>query len=595
MSSANTIQNRKNVGGLCALPSNPKKQKITKFPELETREKKEYKKVKENFFQDMGWGRLIFANTFNKAENIMNILHNEKEEQRDIVVYSRYPHIIISKAPHEVFLDPSYFYRFWLEKYNKTKEKKTGFTINPIESKKDAEGTVQMLKARKFICPEANYIWKKRKTKEIMYVVAKEEQTGKIIGTVQALDHKLLFNDAENGASFWELAVDPQATQPGIGLALVDYLLNFYKKKGRAYLDLSVMADNKEATRLYKKMGFKKIYSFALKKRNPINEPLFSAPKPQGKLNPYSEIIINEAKKRGIIVEIVDENNAYFSLMFGGRRIRCRESLSELTNAFSMSICQDKEVTGKILKKEGFNTPNQINAENWKDNLKFLKKYKKIVVKPAFGKSGKGFSIGINNIKNMKKAIERAKKSYEKIIIENFVGGQDLRTTIIDFEFIAGVVRKPPVIKGTGKHTIEELIKKYNRRRMSATKGESKVPLDDQTKISIKDEGYKLASILPKGKNILLRKNSNLHTGGTLHDVTEKISPALKETAVQAAKALDIPVVGINFIVPRLNGKEYCIIGVNERPGLVNREPQPTAEKFIDLLFPQTTNESKKI
>ena len=28
------------------------------------------------------------------------------------------------------------------------------------------------------------------------------------------------------------------------------------------------------------------------------------------------------------------------------------------------------------------------------------------------------------------------------------------------------------------------------------------------------------------------------------------------------------------------------LIEANERPGLANHEPQPTAERFIDLLFP---------
>ena len=34
--------------------------------------------------------------------------------------------------------------------------------------------------------------------------------------------------------------------------------------------------------------------------------------------------------------------------------------------------------------------------------------------------------------------------------------------------------------------------------------------------------------------------------------------------------------------------RELNIIEANERPGLANHEPQPTAERFIDLLFPQT-------
>ena len=31
---------------------------------------------------------------------------------------------------------------------------------------------------------------------------------------------------------------------------------------------------------------------------------------------------------------------------------------------------------------------------------------------------------------------------------------------------------------------------------------------------------------------------------------------------------------------------DYAFIEANERPGLANHEPQPTAERFIDLLFP---------
>ena len=31
---------------------------------------------------------------------------------------------------------------------------------------------------------------------------------------------------------------------------------------------------------------------------------------------------------------------------------------------------------------------------------------------------------------------------------------------------------------------------------------------------------------------------------------------------------------------------DYRFIEANERPGLANHEPQPTAERFVDLLFP---------
>jgi D-alanine-D-alanine ligase-like ATP-grasp enzyme len=47
-------------------------------------------------------------------------------------------------------------------------------------------------------------------------------------------------------------------------------------------------------------------------------------------------------------------------------------------------------------------------------------------------------------------------------------------------------------------------------------------------------------------------------------------------------------VVGIDFMVRSPGKPDYVFIEANERPGLANHEPHPTAERFIDLLFPLT-------
>ena len=52
--------------------------------------------------------------------------------------------------------------------------------------------------------------------------------------------------------------------------------------------------------------------------------------------------------------------------------------------------------------------------------------------------------------------------------------------------------------------------------------------------------------------------------------------------------ALDIPVVGLDMMVPAADQPDYVFIEANERAGLANHEPQPTAERFIDLLFPHS-------
>ena len=57
---------------------------------------------------------------------------------------------------------------------------------------------------------------------------------------------------------------------------------------------------------------------------------------------------------------------------------------------------------------------------------------------------------------------------------------------------------------------------------------------------------------------------------------------------MRAARALDIPMVGLDLMVPAADQPDYVFIEANERAGLANHEPQPVAERFVDLLFPHS-------
>jgi D-alanine-D-alanine ligase-like ATP-grasp enzyme len=143
-------------------------------------------------------------------------------------------------------------------------------------------------------------------------------------------------------------------------------------------------------------------------------------------------------------------------------------------------------------------------------------------------------------------------------------------------------------VVGNGRSTVRELIEHQSRRRAAATGGESKIPVDAETERCVAAAGYSLDDIPPEEAYIAVRKTANLHTGGTIHDVTGILHPRLVEAAVRAARAIEIPVTGIDFIVKAPTEPDYWFIEANERPGLANHEPQPTAERFVDLLFPQS-------
>jgi GNAT-family acetyltransferase (TIGR03103 family) len=443
--------------------------------------------------------------------------------------------------------------------------------------------------------PNPEFVWDKRASRVLQYWVAEDEQDGSIIGVVTGIDHYEAFSDIEGGASLWALAVDSQAPYPGVGEALVRRVAEFYQARGRAFLDLSVMHDNNSAIRLYEKLGFARVPVFALKNKNAFNEPLFIGQQPEAKLNPYAAIIVNEARRRGIGIEVVDAEGGYFALSLGGRRIVCRESLSELTTAVAMSRCDDKAVTQRLLRRVGLRVPDQTLYRALDQAEAFLTQHKRIVIKPARGEQGAGISVDIRDPRDLEGAVNTARSICETVILEEFCTGDDLRIIVIDFEVVAAAIRRPAQVVGTGSHTISELIQIQSRRRRAATGGESSIPMDTETERCVRLAGYAMQDILPECETLVVRKTANLHTGGTIHDVTADLSPALARASKEAARALDIPVTGLDFLVPDVTKSDYVIIEANERPGLANHEPQPTAERFVDLLFPQTTTREVRV
>lgn len=543
--------------------------------------------VKANCALDVGWGRLIFGQTFEAVPELLATLREERPDRRDIAVYVQDPHVLLAQAPQEVFLDPSHTFRLDLEAYEPSERPLSGFVIRTLASQADGEAVNRIYAARAMVTMPPEFFEKTRENDPIVYLVAEDEATGQVIGTVTGIDHVRAFDDPERGASLWCLAVDPQARQPGIGEALVRRLAEHFAETGAAFMDLSVMHDNAQAIALYEKLGFARVPYFTIKRKNPINEKLFSGPETLEGFNPYAKIIINEARRRGILVEAIDSDGGFFRLTFGARAVRCRESLSELTSAVAMSICDDKTVTRRIVSEAGVRVPDQLRADAPADEVSaFLAQYGRLVVKPARGEQGRGISVGIASRDELEAAIVEARKVSNEVLIEEMVEGDDLRLVVINFKVVAAAIRRPAAVVGDGRSTVKDLIEAQSRRRAAATGGESRIPCDAETDRTVRDAGFAMDAVLPEGQELKVRRTANLHTGGTIHDVTDVVHPLLVEVGIKVARAIDIPVVGVDLMIKSPLQPDYAFIEANERPGLANHEPQPTAERFIDLLFP---------
>ncbi len=534
-----------------------------------------------------GWGRLLIGHTFPDPATLAEELLNEQPGERDIALYVAAPQQVLAQSPQQLFLDPSDTLRLWFTDYRQATRVFRGFRIRRAQSEADWSAINTLYLSRSMLPIDPTLLTSRHEGGPV-YWMAEDEDSGAVIGSVMGLNHHTAFNDPENGSSLWCLAVDPLCSRPGVGEVLVRHLVEHFMSRGLSYLDLSVLHDNAQAKNLYAKLGFRTLSTFAIKRKNGINQPLFLGPGPEVGLTPYASILVEEAYKRGIDVQIDDAAAGLFTLSHGGRRIRCRESLSDLTSAISMSLCQDKCLTHKVLSQAGLNVPTQQLAGNADDNLAFVEQHGRVVVKPVDGEQGNGVAVDLHSIEQVQQAIEAARAFDSRVLLESFHEGLDLRIVVIGFEVVAAAIRRPAQVIGDGQHRVQRLIEAQSRRRQAATGGESRIPLDAETLRTVQAEGYDYDSILPAGQVLAVRRTANLHTGGCLEDVTAVLHPVLADAAIRAARALDIPVVGLDLMVPAADQPDYVFIEANERAGLANHEPQSTAERFIDLLFPHS-------
>src|SRR3954469_6272392 len=538
---------------------------------------------------ELGWGRLVFGQTFADPKKLAEVLRHEGQGRRDICMYAREPQVLVALAPAELFIDPSHTYRLRFSDDDPDLSP-TGFTVRTLQSAEDADAMNRVYLRCGMVSAPVDVIWDNHLHRDpVDYLVAVRDDDGTVVGTVTGVDHKRLFSDPENGSSLWTLAVDPTSSLPGVGEALTRSLAEHFRRRGRAYMDLSVAHDNAAAIGLYEKLGFVRVPVLAIKRKNAINEPLFTPPPETIEdLNPYARIIADEALRRGIWVEVLDAEAGEMRLSHGGRSVITRESLSEYTSAVAMSRCDDKRLTRRLVAEAGIVVPKGRLATFDANDHAFVAEVRGVVGKPTRGEQGKGITVGVDGREELEAALTRAREQHPEVLIEQRAPGDDLRLVVIDGKVVAAALRIPAEIVGTGHHTVRELIEVQSRRRSAATGGESQIPLDEVTEGTVKEAGWSFDDVLPEGERLRVRRTANLHQGGTIHDVTAEVNQTLCDVAIAAAEAIGIPVTGTALRVPDVPAAEYAFIEPNERPGLANHEPQPTAKAFVDYLFPGT-------
>jgi len=276
-------------------------------------------------------------------------------------------------------------------------------------------------------------------------------------------------------------------------------------------------------------------------------------------------------------------------------------SMGDVSDPKTVSICRNKGETNKYLRKAAVPMPIGKAFTSEVTNDEILKYADEIgyplVLKPIDGGGGLGVTT---NIKSRKKLGEllielRNKRNRRSVIVEHFFEGEDYRIVVLDGNVIGAFHRRAQSVIGDGKNSIRELLRLKNRERRVSPFLKGSLIKIDKDMINFLKEGNKSTAYVPKeNERVYLRRNGEFFGQRDAVNITDTLSPHLKEAAVQAVKAIPgLRYGGVDMLVN--TDTDECIINeVNAKPQIGNHlfplegEAIDIPRIIFDYYFPKT-------
>lgn len=234
----------------------------------------------------------------------------------------------------------------------------------------------------------------------------------------------------------------------------------------------------------------------------------------------------------------------------GGRLIgEMRGMVPDLTSDEAVAICKDKTRALDLLKAAGVPTPQSRYfppETGYDDALRHWAEGQgdRLVVKPSDSFGGEGITVGVADADAFRRAWDLARANLSDpslpIILEERIDGLDVRAIIVEGRFVCAATRVQAHVVGDGRSTVAALV---------AAKNEMRRRNPYHSNYALRVPAGQDDAIPAAGQVWLLTARANIHQGGEAVDVTDRLPPALRAIAEQAAKAIPgLGVAGVDLI-----------------------------------------------
>ena len=417
----------------------------------------------------------------------------------------------------------------------------------------------------------------------------------------EALDNQKLI--AEQGLSNVNLKRDGKnISKEEWGLELLSYIKNINDKlnlvSNEIILEMIDKIKDFKSTYAYKMLKKVKSEGFIDANLSLAKKYKEIAYKNRFKLEGYedlelsTQILMKEAIKRGIKVDVLDRSENFISL----KKCDKKEYVVQATktskdNYATILIMENKVVTKKVLEDNNIRVPKGEEYTSIEEAKVKSDKFigKPIVIKPKSTNFGIGISIFTEGASkdDMIKAFEIAFENDKTVLIEEFIKGKEYRFLVIG-DKVAGILHRVPAnVVGDGKSTIAELVEIKNQDSLRGKGYKTpleKIILDKNAELFLKQRGLDFNYIPKCDEIVYLRENSNISTGGDSIDYTDDIPQKFKDIAVKATKAVKAKICGVDMMIEDYKEENslYAIIELNFNPAIhIHSYPYKGKERKI--------------
>ena len=315
-------------------------------------------------------------------------------------------------------------------------------------------------------------------------------------------------------------------------------------------------------------------------------------------LGPSTQAIVDEARSRGIPYLRLDRYNLV-QLGTGRYQKRIRATVTSDTNLIAVETASDKGLSTLMLRDAAIPVPDTLITDNIEEAVAFHARLRTpVTVKPVHGTLGRGVSVAVANEVELRSAFEWARSCDETVLIQSTIAGNSFRILVIDFQFVAAVQLRPPIVVGDGGHRIAELVADLNSdpRRDIGDKGLlTRVDIDELSTRCLAMNGYTPEAVLAAGRTLPLKVSGNLRIGGEADDVTDTVHPWNRYLAEHACRIVGLNVAGVDIVAPDLrtplSENQGAVIEVGAAPDFrphlrpTRGESRDVAKPLVDMLF----------